>query len=160
MPNGATADGLATEQFRSDQLNGLPVTGLFEQVLCLGHKPAFQSFRLAFAGSLHGKPANRSQVINGSVPSIRSRVPSLGRRTGESNQDLSLQPIFCGPNPPLLELAASEPATSRHDADALHRSSEGQSDHSMSRLVIGRRGETQQCFSFDGQAHHRLLVGQ
>ena len=83
MTNCSAADGLATQQFRRNEFDGLPVTGLIEQMFHFGQEAAFESCGLSFAGSLHGEPMDGSQVGDGSVPSIRSGVPSLGRDPGE-----------------------------------------------------------------------------
>ena len=83
MTNGSAADGFAPQQFHRDKFDRLPVTGLIEQMFHLGQEPAFESFGLSFAGSLHGEPADGSQVGDGSVPGIRSGVSSLGRCAGE-----------------------------------------------------------------------------
>ena len=83
MTNGSAADGFAAQQFDRNEFDGSPMTGLIEQIFHLGQEPAFESFGLAFAGSLHGEPADGSQVGDGSVPGIRSGVSSLGRSSGE-----------------------------------------------------------------------------
>lgn len=83
MANGSAADGFATQQFHRDEFDRLPVTGLIEQMFHLSQETAFESFGLAFAGSLHGKSADGSQVGAGSVPGKGSGVSSLGRCAGE-----------------------------------------------------------------------------
>jgi hypothetical protein len=78
MTNGSTANGFATQQFHRNEFDGLPVTGLLEQMFHLGQEPAFESFGLPCTGSLHGESADGSQVGDGPVPGILSGVPSLG----------------------------------------------------------------------------------
>lgn len=93
MTNGSATDRFAAEQFRRNQFDRLPMTSLIEQMFHLGQEPAFESFGLPLTGSLHGEPADGSQVGNRSVPGIRSGVSRLGCRAGERNQNLTFQPI-------------------------------------------------------------------
>ena len=139
MPSRATAERFAAEEFDRDQFNRLPILFLNEQMIDLGQQSSLQTLGLTLSGTLHRQTTNRSQVLSGTVPRILTGVSCFGRKSRQSDEDFSLQPIFRGADALLPKLTAAEPFTAWQNTDSLNGAAQRQRNHRVAGFVVGSR---------------------